>query len=452
MKRLFRSKMAWSIAIATVAALGVFGYNQVNAGARQDCDNNAIIYCGAQTPGDFINKVNGNNPADLQAIYQNFGLAPAEYNKFVTSAKMGTAYKDGRIVVDGQTVATNAWSIGRLGNHDGQTYKRSYTIAGHTYYASDNKDVFKSDNIPVMVMFDEKGAMKFAALTACGNPITGNKTNPNYTCDLLQKQAVEGQKNTYSFTTKASATNGASLAKVVYDFGDGSAPVTQNDLATPVNHTYTKEGNYTAKVTVYVNLPGGGQTSVTGAQCQTQITVEAPPVVVYTCDSLEALPAKDNELEYTFQANTSSTNATLSGADFDFGDGMDSQNVTPGKNGNVVSVDHTYTKAGDYTVKATVHFDVKGDDGQKTVKSANCEAKINTKVCSVNPNLPPNSPQCKVCKYNHKLPADSAKCAKPAATVLPNTGAGDILGLFAGASLVGFAAYRLYLSRRFLRG
>jgi len=452
MKRIFRSKLAWGIAIATATALGVFGYHQVNAGARQDCDNNAIIYCGAQTPSEFISKATANNPADLQAIYQNFGLAPADYNKFVTTAKMGTAYKDGRIVVDGRTVATDAWSIGRLGNHDGQTFKREYTIAGHTYYASHNTDIFLSDNIPVMVMFDEKGVMKFAVLTACGNPITGPKTTPHYSCDLLQKQTVEGQKNTYSFTTKASATNGAMLAKVVYDFGDGSAQVTKNSLSDAVTHTYTKEGNYIAKVTVYVTLPGGNQIPVTGAQCQTQITVEAPPIVAYTCDSLQALPAKD-ELSYTFTANTSSKNATLSGADFDFGDGTTSQNVTPGTDANIVSVDHTYQNAGDYTTKATVHFQVTGENGDKTIKSVNCEVQISTKVCSTNPNLPPNSPECQPCKYNNKLPHDSPKCkAKPVAKVLPNTGAGDVIGLFAGASLVGFVGYRFYLSRRFLRG
>jgi hypothetical protein len=452
MKRIFRSKIAWGIAIAAASALGMFGYNQVNAGARQDCDNNAIIYCGAQSPSEFVSKATANNPADLQGIYEDFGLAPSEYSKFVTSAKMGTAYKDGRIVVDGQTVATDAWSIGRQGNHNGQTFKREYTIAGHTYYASNNKDIFLSDSIPVMVMFDDKGAMKFAALTACGNPITGHKTNPNYSCDLLQKAAVEGQENTYSFTTKASATNGATLAKVVYDFGDGSGQVTKTSLSDAVTHTYAKAGDYTAKVTVYVTLPGGGQIPVTGAQCQTQITVEAPPVVAYNCDSLQALPGKE-ELSYTFQANTSATNATLTGADFDFGDGTTSQNVTPGTNATVASVDHTYADAGEYTAKATVHFQAKGDDSDQAVKSATCEVKISTKVCSTNPNLPPNSPECQPCKYNNKLPHDSPKCkAKPVAKVLPNTGAGDVIGLFAGASLVGFVGYRFYLSRRFLRG
>lgn len=452
MKRFFRSKVAWGIAITVAAAMGIFGFNHANADVRRDCDNNAIIYCGAQSPSEFINKASANNPADLQAIYQNFGLAPAEYSKFVTSAKMGTAYKDGRIVVNGQTVATDAWSIGRLGNHNGQTYKRSYTIAGHTYYASNNKDIFLSDNIPVMVMFDAKGAMKFAVLTACGNPITGHKTTPNYSCDLLQKETVQGKKNTYSFTTKATATNGATLAKVVYDFGDGSAQVTKNNLSDAVTHAYTTEGNYVAKVTVYVTLPGGTQLPVTSASCEKAITVEAPPVVAYTCDSLQALPGKENELDYTFQANASSTNATLTGADFDFGDGTSAPNVAPENNTDVVSVTHTYTEAGDYTIQAAVHFEVTDENDKKTVKTVECQTQISTDVCKVNPNLPPNSPQCQPCKYNPELPKDSPKCAKPVATVLPDTGAGDVLGIFAGASLVGFAAYRFYLSRKFLRG
>jgi hypothetical protein len=140
------------------------------------------------------------------------------------------------------------------------------------------------------------------------------------------------------------------------------------------------------------------------------------------------------------------------GADFDFGDGTTAPNVAPGSDANVVSVDHTYATPGNYTIKAAVHFEITDENGQKTVKSVDCEAQINTEVCKVNPNLPPSSPQCQPCKYNPELPKDSPKCAKPVATVLPDTGAGDVLGIFAGASLVGFAAYRFYLSRKFLRG
>jgi len=430
MRRLFRSKVAWGIAIAAAAAIGVFGFSQVKADVIQDCSNNSIIKCGKHTPTDFISATKANNPRDLQAIYQEFGLAPSDYDKFVTQAKEGMAYRDGTIKVDGQTVATDAWSIGRYS----KSYSSPMTIGSNTYHRSPATSVLRQD-LPVMVLFDDKGAMQFAVMKACGNPTTGKKVTPSYSCDLLQKTSVEGQKNTYSFTTQASATNGATLAKVVYDFGDGSEPVTKTSLSEPVSHTYAKEGSYTAKVTVYVTLPGGGQIPVTSATCATPITVEAPPVVAYTCDSLQALPSKENDLEYTIQVNTSSTNASLIGADFDFGDGLSAPNVAPGNDVDAVSVNHTFAKPGNYTVRATVNFEVTDENDTKTVKSVNCQTEVNTEVCKYNPNLPP----------------DSAKCAKPVATVLPNTGTGDVLGIFAGASLLGFAAYRFYLSRKFLR-
>ena len=444
MKRLFRSKIAWGIALATATALGVFGYHQANAGMITDCTNNSIIKCGVASSSALANKVKANNPRDLQAIYKYFGLSAADYDKFGGQAVAGIAKRDGTIVVNGQVVAKDTWSIGRTGF----SYSSPITIAGHKYYKSMDTRVLKQD-LPVMVLFNSQGVMQFAAMNACGNPATGNKVVPKYSCDLLQKTPVAGKANTYAFKTKATYTNNALFAKAVYDFGDGST-YTSTHLAESVNHTYQKPGTYTAKVTVYFKLPGNHNAYVSGANCQTQITVQAPPQVSYTCDELQALPAKDDELSYTFEANTSSQNAKLTGADFDFGDGTNAPNVAPAS-ANQVSVDHTYKKPGDYSVQATVHFEITDEKGQKSVKSVNCQVQINSKVCSTNPNLPPNSPECQPCKYDHKLPADSKKCVKPVKQLV-NTGPGDILGLFAGASLVGFLGYRFYLSRRFLRG
>ena len=447
MKRLFRSKVGLAIIAAAAIGLGVFGYHQASAGTITDCTNNSIIKCGEPSASAFINKVKSNNPRDLQAIYADFGLVSSQYSKFVSSARPGMAYQNGTIVVDGQVVATNAWSIGR--SHF--SYSSPITIAGHTYYKSMDSRVLKQ-NLPVMVMFDGKGVMQFAVMNACGNPATGNKVTPTYSCNLLHKSAVQGQDNTYKFWTDASAGHNASIAKVVYDFGDGTT-ATQTNPGAKVTHTYKTPGTYTAKVTVYVNLPGNQQIQVTSATCKTKITVQAPPKVAFSCDSLQAVASKDNDLEYTFQANTSAQNATLVDADFDFGDNMTAQHVAPNaNNGTAVSVGHTYAKAGTYDIQATVRFSVKDQSGNTKVQSTTCATKITTSVCSTNPNLPPNSPECQPCKYNSSLPANSPKCIKPVATtVLPNTGAGDVVGLFAGASLAGFVGYRLFLARRLAR-
>lgn len=429
MKRFFRSKVGLGLLIAAATALGTFGYHQASAAFISDCTANSIIKCGEPNPTTFINKVKSNNPADLQAVYSDFGLVPSQYTKFATHAVGGVANQDGTIVVNGQTVATNAFSIGR----SSKSYSTPMNIAGHTYFRSPATKVLKQ-NLPVMVLFNDQGVMQFAVMNACGNPTTGNKIVPKFSCDLLQKTPVSGQANTFSFTTKATATNNAKLAKVVYDFGDGSPTVTKTSLSTPVTHTYATPGTFTAKVTVFVSLPGDQQQAVTSANCETQITVQAPPQVSFTCDSLEAIPNKDNDLEFTFQANTSSQNATLTSADFDFGDGMTAPDVAP-TSATMVSTDHTFAKPGNFTIQATVHFQVTDQSGQTSVKSVNCSTQVNTQVCPTNANLPLHSPQC----------------VAPVKKQLPNTGAGGVIGLFIGTSILGFAAYRYYLTRRFLR-
>ncbi len=377
MKRLkfnFRSKKTALVAVAAVAVIGagVFGYKQATA-SSQDCSGNSIIKCGEQSPSAFINQVKKNDDKnghhDLQAIYSSFDLVPSDYSKFVSSARMGTAYQNGTIVVDGQTVATDAWSIGR----DHFSYATAYKINGKTYYKSADTKVLLS-NIPVMVMFNSKGQMQFAAMTACGNPATGKKVTPKYSCDLLQKSAVSGKANTYNFSTKASASQNAKVVKVVYDFGDGSGKVTETSLSKQVQHTYGTAGTFTAKVTVYVSLPGKQTVTVTSANCETKITVTPPPKPYQQCVDLTATPVDAKTFQYNFVATTKQGNgATLKNASFDFGDGNTANNVSPSGN-STVSVNHTFAKPSKtttYTINATVNFNTA--DG---VKSENCQAQV----------------------------------------------------------------------------
>jgi hypothetical protein len=441
-------KVAFATLFAVSAVfLGVTGLHKVEAGYVQDCKWNSIIKCGEPTPSAFISQVRANNDKqghhDLQAIYSDFGLVPSDYSKFVSYARMGMAYQDGTIKVDGQTVATDAWSIGR--QHF--SYASPITIAGKTYYKAADKQVLLQ-NLPVMVMFNNKGVMQFAAMTACGNPVAGKNVAPKYSCDLLQKTAVSGKKNTYAFSTKATATNNAKLVKAVYDFGDGTS-VTETNLSTQVQHTYTKAGTYTAKVTVYVSLPGKQTVTVTSANCETQIIIAAP---YQSCVALDAEVVDNQARQFRFTVTSNQGNGSvLQSADFDFGDGNSTNGATPTTDKTVVA-NHTYDQAGKYTITAVVHFNTPGGE-----QSVSCVTNINItqKMCAINPSVPENSPECKPCQYNHNIPANSAACVPPTITttakVLPNTGPGSAAALFAGATIVGGLAYRLFLTRRIKR-
>lgn len=103
--------------------------------------------------------------------------------------------------------------------------------------------------------------------------------------------------------------------------------------------------------------------------------------------------------------------ATLKQVTFDFGD--NTKAVT-----DKLSYDHTYAKDGDYTVTATLTVMVNGQ--QVTRTSASCAKPVSFTT--------PTTPQ------------------KP--TQLVNTGAGDVLGIFAAVTVAGALAHRFILAGR----
>jgi len=368
------SKLLFGVALLSALLLGFVGGMPARASAA-DCDDNAIIKCGFSSKADFIKTVRDNNSGnghhDLKAIYDHYGLESADYDRFVTSARPGTAYQDGRIVVDGQTVATNAKSIGRLASYQGAGYF-STTISGTTYYGNTNDQAFKGNSLPVMVMFNDKGVMEFAVINSCGNPIYGVKNVPTYSCNKLHKQAVDGKPGTFTFSTSASAGQGATITKVVYDFGDKTPKVTMDNPSQPVTHTYTVGGTYTASVTVIVSLPGNSTIQVTSADCATQVVVALP---FYQCTALAATTIDGSKYKYKFVVTGKAGNgATLTTADFVFGDGKSTNGVSVA-GGTTATTTHTYTKDGSYNFKATFHVALPG--GKTTTTSGlPCAKKI----------------------------------------------------------------------------
>jgi hypothetical protein len=448
------------VATAFVAALGIavglgMATKQRTSAATytRDCSANAIDNaninggCGAASPAELVADIRSNQPGDLQNLYSSFGLKSTDYDRFVKEAKEGYATKDGRIVVDGRTVATNAWSVGR------SKKANSWNVNG--VWADKAQDVnHSSDQIPVMVLFDDNGAMQFAAMHACGNPNGGDVVKPTFDCKALSKTAVQGEKDTYMFTTDAPVSNGATVAKVVYNFGDGTTE-TKTDL-TAIKHKFTKPGNYTVSVSVTFSLPGGKQKTVEGVKCKTQVTVLAP---YYACLQLSAAALNDKKTQFRFTVQTNQGNgATLKDVDFT----LDGKNTTTGvvtkdDKGNIYK-EYTFAEDGsNHTVLAKVNFNLDGGVTSKT-----CEAKVtSTKapMCTVpgKEMFPPNAPECAYCEVpgHEQLPKDSKECVTPTtpqvlstATELPSTGIGNLFGIFAGTSAAGAVAHRVISSRR----
>lgn len=397
-----------------------------------DCGPNAIIYCGFTSSADFISKVRANNDkngTDLQAVFDHFNLESGDYDRFVSTAENGTVYKDGRIVVDGKTVATGANSLGRTtldGRHD-----KSMTINGKTYYYGLTSRVFSTDSFPVKVMFDEDGKVEFAVMPSCGNPVWGDNVSSSAKCKALIPKADGSTAGKYTFTTEATTSGNAEITKYVYDFGDGKT-VTKTSGSTAVPFTFAP-GTHKVKVTVYTTLPGG---AIVTSTCETTITVEAPDVPI--CVSLTGT---NQALKYSFTATAKfATGTTFVSGDFDFGDGKTASSVKP-TTATTITVDHTYEKAGTYSVSAVLRFTV----GGKTVTAPACKAVVQPDKPAVpecKPGIPVGDARCNPCPYDASLTADDPNCKAAATDTLPNTGAGNIIALSAAALVGGFLFYR----------
>ncbi len=434
---------AFVLALSGAVGLGLVVKQQSSVGASgsRDCSRNSIDYvnmhggCGATTPGEWIADLRSNQPGDLQSSAAAFGTSTGDYTRFANTARSGMTYKDGRVVVDGQVVMTNAWSVGR--------YQKPKAWKSHGYWANFNRDVFLSNAIPVMVMFDSNGVAESVVMKPCGNLMWGTKVTPSYDCKVLNASAVPGTTDTYDFSSVTVASNNASIVKLVYEFGDGTSATTTSQTAV-VRHTYAQPGNYITRVRVFVKLPGQQVRDFVAVNCEKQITVEAPK---YVCVGLVARALDEEMQNFRFTAQFTYANGpTPQSATFNV-DGKTIATSTKQEVGNSYYFDATFTDTAEHTVTAKVNFVLKGNQVSTT---EDCVAKVTSKkkpMCTVpgKENFPPNAPEChQECKPG--VPVGDVRCTPP--KELPKTGVSGVAGLFAGTSAIGALAHRVLRRKR----
>lgn len=272
MRRFYMSLAGIAVLLSGVLMLSVFnGVSQ--AALPRNCDNNSIIYCGAVDKNELTQKFNENKTGDLPAIYSAYGIN----SSMLADAKMGEARKDGTVVVNGEVVATNAYSIGRQ-QLPGSAPK---TIGGKIYYNSPNSTVFQSNSIAAFVFFNADGTFKSFILTSCANPGDGTPKPPKekppvekpkppvYKCDALTLRTISNEQRRYAFDLTHTVANGAALKSVDYNFGDG----TGQDNVTPeaaktIEHTYSKAGTYTTTAILHFTVGN----AVKDVNCSVTIT------------------------------------------------------------------------------------------------------------------------------------------------------------------------------------
>lgn len=363
------------------AGMGLSARQQADASGVRDCSVNSIINrnhvsgnnCGAHSASELVSDINRNSNSDLKNIFSHTGLKPGDYNRFKKEAKNGVVKKNGDLVVGGQVVMKNVWTMGRTTL--GGSQRTPIKISGKTYYHSHPRDSFAASQIDALVLFDSKGSVQFAVLKACGNPVTkGKKVTSGAKCEILNKKAVSGKLNTYKFTTNTSTFGFGKVTKVEY-FLDGKkiGQSTNSGKKYEFTHTFTKSGTVTAKVTAKV--PGGKTVTVTSSKCKQKITVKKP---FYECKALHRAIREEeaDHVTYRFAAESRQGNgASLKNADFIVNGKTVATNVTSKENGNIYR-DIKLERGQSYTIEAKLKFTVNG----KTVEAKEvCKSKVSPK-------------------------------------------------------------------------
>jgi hypothetical protein len=307
--------------LSRLAALSLMAVSLALPGVSQaasqprDCDANSDMYCGAYSKSEFLNKIaNGdtkNSSANLKQIYynENRGISQANFDSAQTVD--GTVYKDGRVVVGGKTVATNAQSTGR-------EFVTGSTKSG-SVWSRPTSAVFASDSIQAWVNMSGN-TFHYFILKSCGNtgsatpvatPAPSPKPSPsvtpkpsvspspspspapveNFKCvDLMVSQPDKNNKNTYRFTV-TSDVKGVDVSGYRFSVHqrNSTTPTNVRDIDATLNYAEYTFGPGTWDINAQVKT-SAGITAITEA-CNATVTVSQPVPAATPASSGQVLGA-----------------------------------------------------------------------------------------------------------------------------------------------------------------
>ncbi|QQS18592.1 DUF11 domain-containing protein [Candidatus Saccharibacteria bacterium] len=332
---------------------------------------------------------------------------------------------------------------------DGATYKNTTLVWGdskqdvitgttgtHTY-AADGTYTVKAN-----MLFTVNGADKApAANAACSKTVAFSTTTKNPSVKI--EKWVEGKKavevevgNNYTYTVKVTNDGEVDLKNVlVSDEPEAGVTLVSANVGTIDGNAWSyvipslkvgesKSFTLKAKVMQYVQGTLKNTACVNAPEvnpsepnkkddCDTaDVTVKKPdvPAPVFSCDAL-TLTAGTNRTVTAKVDYTAKNGASLKMVTYNWGDG-----TTPLVTNNTTTT-HTYANDGTFSVSLKLLFSANGSDSYAQT-NANC-------VKSVTFTTPTTPTQ-----------------------VLPNTGAGSVIGLFGLVSVLSAIGYRLFMSRR----
>lgn len=270
--------------IATVLVLNTGLPSSATSG--RDCDNNAIIRCGATNINELQKDYTSGNDGtqkDIGAIYTHYGITKTDLEGTTSKPVSGKVMKNGDVYVGTKKVATNAMSVGRqqLGS---ASDNKAVTIGNTKLYERAPSVSFGSNSELPAIVFMKDNTFHKAVIASCGNPVTATPTpepkpepkpEPAATCKAITAQKIS--RNEYAFKGEATVENDATVKSynfVLTDSNDKSVAntVTTSNLTATSNKITLEDGTYNVVLTVVTSV--GERTS---NECKTSVTVEAEP-------------------------------------------------------------------------------------------------------------------------------------------------------------------------------
>jgi hypothetical protein len=294
------------------------------------------------------------------------------------------------------------------GDGTNQTVSTSATSANaqHSYANSG------SYNVTVAALVKVNGVVKTVTAANCATTV---KVCPQPAAECTDLTLDQNSSN--SLEVKAIVTdttsNGATLTGVSYNWGDSAT--TPASLQTTAYHTYATDGTYNVVATLSFS------NGVADSTCKASVTINT---VTPTCDELDVNIDNTSKTVAVTGVSTTANSGTYVNTTIDWGD-----STTPVTATDVSGQTHTYTANGPFTIVATTYYTVNGT--ATPITSTSCQQQVSFTEAATPP--APVTP------------------APTAPTQLVNTGAGNVIGLFAGATALGIAGYYFFISRRLSR-
>ena len=160
----------WTKTVAGLLGATILAVVLISGSARaltlnsaRDCDDNAVIRCGALTTQELTNRYDQPGVAE---VFRCFGISSQEVANIDATAVAGHVTKAGNVVVNSKVVATDAITTGRQ-NMPGST---ATNCGGTTFYERPPSTSFSSSSIAAFVVMNGD-RFSYAILASCGNPV-----------------------------------------------------------------------------------------------------------------------------------------------------------------------------------------------------------------------------------------------------------------------------------------